>query len=156
MSVPGCNQHLKTRFLNALRNKLIVSLACKEAQITRHSVEKWKTEDPEFRNSVEQVELEIIDRVKELALKRLGIIPFSDAEDGTGRQKWIDNSLIALFLRREQVNVNITNSPTPLHINGLTPEMVANLSKAQIRENEIPSVSMNGAKETREEKEMLH
>lgn len=140
----GSDSALKASFLAALQDKLTVDETCKHLSLKRQKIEAWRRNDAEFREELEMLELNIIDRVKLLALKKLGIIQFTEHEKSIGLHKWADNSLISAFLKREQINVNVNNSPTPLPIAGLSPDVLKGLSTPEVQKDDIPTVDLLG------------
>lgn len=111
-----------------MKELLIVDEVCKKLNFKRQRVEAWRRCDPDFRLELEMVELEIDDRVKKLALQKMGIIP----SPGKENYRWINDSLINNWLKQSRGNqVTINAGAAPLEIKGLSGEILARLGSPE-------------------------
>lgn len=112
-------------FLDQLEKVPNISLACEKLGVSRNTVYRWCSEDPEFRKRIDEALLNGIESVNDLAESKL----IANINSGSMRaiQYWLDNNKKAYVKPRSKDywgNPNVSPPITEIHIHEISAEQV--------------------------------
>lgn len=91
----------KAAFLRAYGGNYIISEALAEVGCSRQNLLDWRKSDETFARAFEAVEADQTDKIKKLALKHAGAIPWSPEEIDKRLPKYSNPRMVEVLLRRD-------------------------------------------------------